>query len=193
MQMPEFTPAIATIAAALTAGGVAYLASILSKEQKTSEFRQAWIDSLREDVSKYIGIADTLFAVMRAMAVEGKSTQEFLGYLIKSDSALIELTGLYYRVRLRLNRNEHLELLSALDALHKLFTANHVDVASNTDLLISKIDEACHRVLKHEWERVKRGEKAFYLSKYISLAILLGAGGFLICLILGHIALFWVP
>jgi hypothetical protein len=193
MDMPKLTPAIATIAATLTAGGVAYFASILSKEQKTSEFRQTWIDALREDISEYIGTAEVVLAVLRAMALQGEPPDEMLDYLVKNESALRELMGTYYRVRLRLNLEKHDDLLTALDALYASFNGQqYVNVAA-TDSLIKDIDTITHRVLKREWRRVKRGEKTFYISKYISLAVLLGAGGFLTCLLLGHIALFWVP
>lgn len=46
--------AIGAIAAASIAGLLAFLSLIIAKENKTSEFRQAWIDSLRLDLSKLI-------------------------------------------------------------------------------------------------------------------------------------------
>lgn len=42
--------AIGAIGAALIAATVSLLGLIISKEQKTSEFRQAWIDALRSDL-----------------------------------------------------------------------------------------------------------------------------------------------
>ncbi len=99
----------------------------------------------------------------------------------------------YYRVRLRLNLEKHAELLEAIDTLYAAFNGEQNVSVAHTDSLIKNIDSITHQVLRQEWKRVKRGEKAFYLSKYISLAVLLGAGGFLICLLRGHIALFWVP
>src|SRR5271167_3688723 len=102
MTIPTLTSAIATIAAALVAGGVAFLASVLSKEQKTSEFRQTWIDALREDISKLIGSTEVIIGIIR-FKVEAGKTQEAFDYFLDNDSVLRELAGTYYRIRLRLN------------------------------------------------------------------------------------------
>jgi len=48
------TIAFGAIVAAVIAGSFSYLNLITSKEQKVSEFRQAWIDSLRESIAQYI-------------------------------------------------------------------------------------------------------------------------------------------
>ena len=58
--------AIGAIAAASIAGLLAFLGLIIAKENKTSEFRQAWIDSLRLDLSKLISNAR---AIRGAVAV----------------------------------------------------------------------------------------------------------------------------
>jgi len=46
--------AIGAVVAALIAGIVSLLGLIISKEQKTSEFRQAWIDALRCDLTAFL-------------------------------------------------------------------------------------------------------------------------------------------
>ncbi|HKE96605.1 MAG TPA: hypothetical protein VKB34_20010, partial [Povalibacter sp.] len=53
--------AIATVVASLIAGVFSFVNLTLNKEQKTSEFRQAWIDALRADLSAF-------FAAARAFA-----------------------------------------------------------------------------------------------------------------------------
>jgi hypothetical protein len=42
------------IIAATVAGAVSLVSLIISKENKTSEFRQLWIDALRSELSKYV-------------------------------------------------------------------------------------------------------------------------------------------
>src|SRR5450759_2566061 len=66
VKMPTELPAesvalIATIIAALIAAAFSFVNLTLTKEQKTSEFRQAWIDALRQDLA-------TFFATVRAFA-----------------------------------------------------------------------------------------------------------------------------
>jgi hypothetical protein len=45
--------AIASIVAALITGAIAFINLTLSKEIKTSEFRQVWIDALRIDLAAF--------------------------------------------------------------------------------------------------------------------------------------------
>lgn len=52
MQIPD--AAVGAVTAALIAGIISLLGLIISKEQKTSEFRQAWIDALRADLTAYL-------------------------------------------------------------------------------------------------------------------------------------------
>lgn len=49
--------AVATVVASLIAAAVAFVNLTLTKELTTSEFRQAWIDALREDLAKFLGAA----------------------------------------------------------------------------------------------------------------------------------------
>jgi hypothetical protein len=46
--------ALGVIIAAVITGFISFAGLILAKEQKTSEFRQSWIDSLREEMSEYL-------------------------------------------------------------------------------------------------------------------------------------------
>lgn len=46
--------AIATVVATLITGVIAIVNLTLSKEQKVSDFRQSWIDGLRDDLSKFL-------------------------------------------------------------------------------------------------------------------------------------------
>jgi hypothetical protein len=197
-QPSPLATAIATIAAALIAGGIAFLASVLSKEQKTSEFRQAWIDAVREDMSKFIGHVQMILGtvlVYRKRDRGAKKDREVIDFYKRNERALMEFVGIYYRIRLRLNLEKHKELLELVDGLYSTFSTGGqggID-ATKIDSLTKQVDIASHGILKNEWKRVKRGEMSFYMSKYISLSVLVGAGGFFLCYIFGHVALYWVP
>ena len=47
------------LVAALLAGAIAALTLIVNKENKISEFRQAWIDGLREDLTNFLSASRT--------------------------------------------------------------------------------------------------------------------------------------
>lgn|SRR6266446_644807 len=59
-------PAIGAVMAAIIAAGISFLVTVLAKEQKTSEFRQAWIDALRKDLSEFIATVDNAEFVSQA-------------------------------------------------------------------------------------------------------------------------------
>jgi hypothetical protein len=90
--------AIGAVFAAVVAGVVSLLGLIISKEQKTSEFRQAWIDTLRAEISALIAHANAIHAA----EVTGSSKWEML----RPD--YIEINKAVGQVRLRLNPDEEL-------------------------------------------------------------------------------------
>jgi len=59
--------AIGAIIAATITGLISLLGLIISKEQKISDFRQAWIDNLRTELS---------LVITHAMAIHGASVAE---------------------------------------------------------------------------------------------------------------------
>ena len=58
--------AVGAIGAALIAGVVSLLGLVISKEQKVSEFRQAWIDALRSDVASLISHVNAIHGAIQA-------------------------------------------------------------------------------------------------------------------------------
>ncbi len=55
-----------TIIAAVIAAVISLLGLIISKENKVSEFRQAWIDSLREEVAAIITHGHVVYSAYHA-------------------------------------------------------------------------------------------------------------------------------
>ncbi|WP_300727295.1 hypothetical protein [Pseudomonas sp.] len=174
MKEDLIVPAIVTLSVSLIAGIVSLVVSILAKDQKTSEFRQAWIDGLRNDVSQlvaHLGLIKTM-----AKNVREKPPSEIDDYLITRQEQFLEMGMLVSRIRLRLNPDEHVNLLGSLRSLEKV-PADEVDARSE------RIAIYAQEILKDEWERVKLGEPSFVWLKRIStagvcfvLAIGLGAG-----------------
>jgi hypothetical protein len=164
-------PAIATLTAAFIAGFVAFVSSVLSKEQKTSEFRYAWLNSVLDDIAKFTGAAESISAVAWAnFRTEGKDKVQ--AFLATTEPQVRELLAAYYRARIRLYPQEHQQVLDALESLQVLLLKGVPDPAK-VDPLVREIVRVSHEALKEEWGRVKQGEKTFRLTKYISLAVFL--------------------
>jgi len=174
MQNPE----IITVLAALIAGAISLVATTLSKEQKISEFRQAWIDGLRSELAAFLSASRAFARSIEALHSENQKESPFS----KEKVSELRLTAAesVYRIKLRLNPNEiaHIELLRLLK---KAISEQNTAVSEkNKDAngVLTTIDELSDQagfVLKTEWKRVKNGEFPFRVTRYVSLAVILGA------------------
>ncbi len=164
--------AIATITAAVITAAISFVNLTLTKEQKTSEFRQAWIDGLREDLASF-------FATIRAFARSAQELQNFgkgardgapLAFTEQKISDLrYQVAETRYRIQLRLNLKEpeHAELLRlmqvAIEHQQRVLAGE-----GTTEQTLNAVETAAAyapQILKSEWERVKKGERPFQLAR----------------------------
>jgi hypothetical protein len=188
----ESIAAIATIIAALIAAAISFVNLTLTKEQKTSEFRQAWIDALRNDLA-------TFFATAIAFARGNQEWQHFgvgaqggapLSFTEQKISDLrYQIAETRYRIQLRLNPKEpeHIELLRLMQtAIDRQQSALATQTSTDEVLRAVKLAaEFAPQILKTEWERVKQGELAFRIARNWVAPITFGAS-------LGLVALLWL-
>jgi hypothetical protein len=159
--------ATASLIAALIAAGVSFIHLTLTKEQKISDFRQAWIDGLRDDLS-------TFFSVSRAMARATEETRLSEEQRANSKFGFTEdqvremrlpAAQTYYKIKLRLNagEEEHIQLLCLMDKAIAAQIASARMESDGTDTIpaIESAMEYSRQVLKTEWNRVKLGEPNF--------------------------------
>ena len=160
--------AMATVTASLIAATIASVNLTLTKELKTSEFRQAWINDLREDLSVF-------FACARAFARATEEQHRFSETKASENAFKIsaekvsdiryQVAEVYSRIMLRLNNEEveHEELLRLMK----------VAISKQNEALATKSDSAetmkaieaatdySRPLIKKEWDRVKSGEPAY--------------------------------
>jgi len=148
---------IGAIFAAMVAGLVSFCVTVLAKEQKTSEFRQAWIDALRQELSDFAAVAISLTDAIRLILNEPNSKQRIQDYLLKErHSEVKELESLHVRILLRLNPDEHKKFIQLIEAAYKYSAAREAHGSTAGEKLISDFIQASQQVLKKEWRRVKR-------------------------------------
>ena len=170
--------AIGAMAAALIAGIVSLLGLIISKEQKTSEFRQAWIDGLRLDLTV---ILTQINAIHDATKVKYENYAEKVE---KLRPLYIPLNTSTFDILLRINPNEtkSKRLIAAMEAFNSL-TADETKLTTENIRTVEREFIASSQVLlKSEWRRVKSGEWTFRIAKVLALLVILAsivAGGFL--------------
>jgi hypothetical protein len=163
--------AVGTVVAALIAGVLSFVNLTLTKEQKTSEFRQAWIDALRDDLAKFLSASRACARAIEARAALGERylTDPFRFGNEKVSELRHEVAVTYYRVKLRLNPDEveHIELLRLLDQAIDEQNAFFASIAKEGDpfAALDRIADFARPVLKTEWDRVKAGELPFRIVR----------------------------
>lgn len=157
--------------AALIAGVVSLLGLIISKEQKTSEFRQAWVDALRSEITAYL---TSFNAIADAVGVTYKDHAEKVKALAPLYSQLNQAS---FAITLRVNPDESRS--KAVLACMKRFQQLTANDSNMVPAKIRPIEldflNASKELLKYEWKRVKRGELTFIVTKVLAAIVVIAA------------------
>jgi hypothetical protein len=165
------TEGVGLIVAAVIAGYVAFFSLIISKEQTVSDFRQRWIDALREDIAA---------VVSRTAAIQGTSIVERdnpeLWNRVKPD--FVHFNEVVARIKLRLNPDESRKkekeptkaVLKAVDDLDAIFSSA-VPPFHELDAIVTILMTNSQLILKENWKRVRSGETVFWITKWLTLAL----------------------
>lgn len=168
-----WTPPQATIVAALIAAIVALLSLIIAKENKTSEFRQAWIDALRSEIGDAISSASALFILLDAGKKDAPDNI-FMDTWSKTTATLARID-----LRLNLNEPDHQKLAGLLRHAEQMLRDaddGKPSTREQREQLQDDVVEISRSILKREWDRVKEGEIAFRLLKVASAGTAIVAG-----------------
>ncbi|RGP40431.1 hypothetical protein BPTFM16_00716 [Altererythrobacter insulae] len=155
------------IGAALIAAVVSLIGLILGKEQKTSEFRQEWINKLREEIASYV---TNVSAISDQVKFEFKDRNEKLKHL---SPFYVEINSAANSIKLRLNPDEN-DAKAVLEVMDEIETASQDDDTFTSEEirdLENKLISRSQKLLKSEWRRVKAGETAFKIAKYSAFAL----------------------
>jgi len=171
------------IIAACITGFIAFLGMLISKENKTSEFRQAWIDGLREDVVILIGAWKGF--------LDSKDSSSSLGEdagKLNFENAL-ELKKSANRIKLRLNADKE-KRTSSEQKLYQIMDEilNNQEIRT-PDGTMNDLTDTSGLVLKEEWERVKTGEKWFTRIRWFLIIFVTLIAIVLIVWLVIHVAL----
>ncbi|MEQ2353891.1 hypothetical protein GSF04_00155 [Pseudoalteromonas sp. A22] len=183
---PTIYIGLGAVLAAIITAVISFINLIASKDQKTSEFRQQWIDDLRADISGYLSNVNIVACeahLYQQIKGENGITKELLKeFAGKVSTPMNDAFRLFHSVQLRLNTKDDAALLQEFKNMNSLFddALNNIHDTKKVERITSSIIEKSQVILKSEWKRVKKGEASFYLTKYfaafvvISFAIGLG-------------------
>jgi hypothetical protein len=163
--------ALGPIAGALIAGLFGLLGLVIAKENKTSDFRQAWIDALRNDIADFTSAARSFSYFDKARGDAQSNTERELEYEKILAEVHQKLVQAHMSIRLRVNPHEDDASMRELnDALLALVEEIRVLLAGRkfeeAEPKLAMLHKVAAPVLKAEWTRVKRGETPYVVSKY---------------------------
>lgn len=190
-EVTPLIPVIGTVAAAIVAGGIARANLIASKETKVSEFRQAWINALRDDLAALFSNTRTLArSVQEFRAPQCDETEKFGIDKTKITVVRHDAAETYHRIRLRLNasQDDHKELLRLLSSMmgaQQSYIVNKDGDVAGPIAAVEKAASYAEGVLKSEWETVKLGERAYRDSLLATKYTLVGSFAVLAILVVG--------
>ncbi len=154
---------------------ISFLGMIISKEHKTSEFRQDWINQLRAEISEYISQLYTLMGCeLGAKYAAGSGAVDSKKFWDEAKEHFMVISKCTTSIRLRLNPKEksNLKFLSYLEEFEVEFNADKTTDADKIMQIVEKFVPEAHYILKKEWNKVRRGEMIFFLTKYVFLIFL---------------------
>ncbi|PBP99750.1 hypothetical protein CCL17_17605 [Pseudomonas congelans] len=179
------------VIAAMIAGAIAFIVSVLTKENKTSEFRQAWIENLRNDVAELLSETNILSGMFEIDVVRGPGDRAEASRKFWRDhrSELAKITAAHNRIVLRLNAAEHLRLISKLQEVER----SHFSSIKKNGELCDEVTAEVAIILKAEWERVKQGENTFRQIKRCAKWVFLVTSGLMLLVLVVWLLslLFW--
>ena len=161
LELPDI--AIGAISAAIIASFFSFLGLIISKEQKTSEFRQAWIDALRSEIAQLISSANAIHGAMVSHRFESSASA---WSVVREDFVTInEATA---KIRLRLNPNEDLSkaVLGKIEEIEGMLAPGASPDYSELNKREKELVSLASALLKDAWRRVKKGEATYRAAKW---------------------------
>ena len=156
--------AVGAIGAALIAGVVSLLGLVISKEQKVSEFRQAWIDALRSDVASLISHVNAIHGAIQAGFGDPRQMWQHARHdFIGANSATAN-------IRLRLNPSEEQckEVLRLVSELEREMAVGRMPDHARLDAMEHEFVASAQVLLKAEWMRVRKGELVYRVAKAVA-------------------------
>jgi hypothetical protein len=177
---------------------IAVTTAVIAKEQKVSEFRQAWIDGLRNDIAEFTAL---IYSAVTEKYRLKKITENELHFSMFSEEAadiqlkrlkqmdgILKLSSL---IKLRLNhRGKHEVLITNIGNVIKTLNQDNFgyEELESLDLMLNE----SHQVLNNQWQKVKKGEflyrGAIKAAKILIFAILTA---FLVLIILASYPTFF--
>ena len=150
-QLNIVVPAITTIAGATIGAAISYLVGRQQfKANVVSANRQTWINTLRDTVSEYQSSVSRMTVFLSMGKINSDEFRERLDRLIFLDS----------KIKLLANPNEanHQNLVEIVSSLRSISEEAKDEELKRMLSLQDELTVITQKILKSEWERIKKGQ-----------------------------------
>lgn len=133
----------------LIAGTTLYVARRQIINAGVTQFRQQWIDNLRNTLSDYCPIVRSIMLFW-----DPKNREENKAEVLYKD---FEQSRFKIKMLINPTERDHIELVRMIDIIHK-DTIDPLRVDLKVNKLLDELTECSQKIFKSEWERVKDGD-----------------------------------
>ncbi len=188
--------AVGVVLAAVIAGCFSFLNLVIAKEQKVSEFRQEWIDALRQEIAEYTSAISCLSVAYSVYRKKYPHEKDIWKFYESAKESYTQIVSSFTAISLRVNPSDkdkklkkiNDEFLGALWQIREYFND---DKLKESRIHCNVLLEKSIPLLKEEWERVKRGEKTYWVSKYVTASVLLAGLAAAVAIFIPFVRFVW--
>lgn len=154
--------------AALVAGFFAFMNLVALKENKVSEFRQDWINSLRDSISCYVSSLTYLSTLYMHHGEKNVDKKDKFDMTRDIEEIYLKVNESYNDIVFRINEKSkkgkrvNNEFLTALRKTREYYNKSQFTEAR---IACHDLRDKAKPLLKFEWKRVKNGELNYRISK----------------------------
>lgn len=163
---------LGVIFAAIITGSLSWLNIVISKEDKTSEFRKEWANELRNDISKFIASISVLATSNKIIEEEIKKNpnMELVDKLGIFQTTFFDASNAYASILLRLasaeeNESNNPQREELTDLLKSIIDEGRKKNYDKAKSLTNNIYDKATPLFQSEWKKIKEGEKTYQYSK----------------------------
>jgi len=171
----EQLSAYVALLVALVAGAFSLLGLVVSKENKVSEFRNEWMNELRNDLADFVAHAFLIHSEI--IEYSSGRIDDYTKHLDRIREPLVGLNRAATKIKLRLHQEarENAPLMRSMSALQDSLREPPSVLPSYYEQIgpLGKEVEIQGAIsLSREWVRVRTGERGFRLAKTIAYVAL---------------------
>ena len=143
---------------------ISLISLVISKENKTSEFREEWLNELRNEISNYLSLLHEFKTAW--ILFQNTGNQDNSIFFTDNLEKIREIKKYKESILFKLNDKDDSILIKSINNISNILE-NHSTIDNDTlyEHEYNIIVYESKKLLKKEWEKVKSGEPFFIRAK----------------------------